>query len=363
MRKANLIQTAIWLDDDFLRLSSHARFLYVLLLTQPNVSCPGHMTIAPGRWAAMLGITQRQVEASLRALDEAGFIWLDEDACEVAIRSWVKHNISGSKLEAAARDQFPSVASPHIRIALQAEYPDLFSDAEGAPGIRRARAKRNGIPNATRFRILKRDGYACRYCGRRPPAVTLEVDHAESAVDGGSNVDVNLVTACVDCNNGKGRESVPVDAIPNTPSRNQEYPIRENDSGTRLAGRGKRVEVSGSSEIEQARARADHVWAEYQQRHPRSVFTPARRRTLTRWLDTYEADMLIGAIVGNHLDPHCNGQNDTGTQYHDFELIFRDEKHIERYAGIARNGAPVPHSRSAAGRTLALARQAAQEGH
>lgn len=60
------------------------------------------------------------------------------------------------------------------------------------------------LSKKTRWRILARDGFACRYCGRRPPAVCLEVDHVEAVIAGGSNEDGNLVTACEDCNAGKG---------------------------------------------------------------------------------------------------------------------------------------------------------------
>lgn len=55
-----------------------------------------------------------------------------------------------------------------------------------------------------RFSVLKRYGFRCVYCGRRPPEVVLEVDHRESRVTGGSNEDNNLVAGCRDCNRGKG---------------------------------------------------------------------------------------------------------------------------------------------------------------
>jgi 5-methylcytosine-specific restriction endonuclease McrA len=37
-----------------------------------------------------------------------------------------------------------------------------------------------------RFRILNRDGFACRYCGRKAPDVMLQVDHivARSRISG-----------------------------------------------------------------------------------------------------------------------------------------------------------------------------------
>lgn len=57
---------------------------------------------------------------------------------------------------------------------------------------------------SVRFEVFKRDGFACAYCNRRPPDVTLEVDHIIPVIEGGSDDPENLITACWDCNRGKG---------------------------------------------------------------------------------------------------------------------------------------------------------------
>lgn len=57
-----------------------------------------------------------------------------------------------------------------------------------------------------RFAILRRDDFRCRYCGRRAPNVELHVDHVVAKSRGGKDDRANLVTACVDCNLGKGAE-------------------------------------------------------------------------------------------------------------------------------------------------------------
>lgn len=58
--------------------------------------------------------------------------------------------------------------------------------------------------------MLSRDGFQCRYCGRKPPEVSLEVDHIKPRCAGGSDDETNLITACRDCNQGKSGEVLPI---------------------------------------------------------------------------------------------------------------------------------------------------------
>lgn len=55
-----------------------------------------------------------------------------------------------------------------------------------------------------RFKILHRDSFTCKYCGRKPPEVKLCVDHIVPVGRGGTNDDGNLCASCSDCNHGKG---------------------------------------------------------------------------------------------------------------------------------------------------------------
>ncbi len=57
-----------------------------------------------------------------------------------------------------------------------------------------------------RFEVLKRDGFKCVYCGRRPPEVRLHLDHVVPWSRGGRTSLENLPTACEPCNLGKGNQ-------------------------------------------------------------------------------------------------------------------------------------------------------------
>tara|TARA_R110002074_G_scaffold392513_2_gene578102 strand:- start:3753 stop:4295 length:543 start_codon:yes stop_codon:yes gene_type:complete len=71
-------------------------------------------------------------------------------------------------------------------------------------------AGRKSIGKKLRFDIFKRDGFACQYCGQTPPAVVLEVDHIKPVCQDGDNDIDNLITACFDCNRGKGGEGLEI---------------------------------------------------------------------------------------------------------------------------------------------------------
>lgn len=64
--------------------------------------------------------------------------------------------------------------------------------------------ERKSISKKYRFEVFKRDDFSCQYCGRMPPTVTLEVDHILPVCEKGSDDKYNLITACFDCNRGKG---------------------------------------------------------------------------------------------------------------------------------------------------------------
>jgi 5-methylcytosine-specific restriction endonuclease McrA len=67
----------------------------------------------------------------------------------------------------------------------------------------RQKFERIPLTNRQRFEILKRDGFTCQYCGRKPPEVILEVDHIFPVDKGGTNDPSNLIASCYDCNRGK----------------------------------------------------------------------------------------------------------------------------------------------------------------
>jgi 5-methylcytosine-specific restriction endonuclease McrA len=72
----------------------------------------------------------------------------------------------------------------------------------------RRRREQSGMK---RVRIYIRDKYRCQYCGEKKTAPELTLDHIMPRSRGGDNSPVNIVTACLQCNNRK-RDRTPAEA-------------------------------------------------------------------------------------------------------------------------------------------------------
>lgn len=73
---------------------------------------------------------------------------------------------------------------------------------------------RTNLSKKARFEIFKRDGFACKYCGATPNVSPLQVDHIHPVAEGGSSEPDNLITACVPCNQGKGKRTLGDKMVP-----------------------------------------------------------------------------------------------------------------------------------------------------
>lgn len=122
------------------------------------------------------------------------------------------------------------------------------------------------ITKKMRFRVFKRDGFTCQYCGRKPPEVVLEIDHMIPVSANGDNSFDNLLSACFDCNRGKSNEAL--SELPATIAHNLEV-IKERQEQVREYN--KHLESSRKSLIKDI----DAIECEFQTFFPDCVFVDA----------------------------------------------------------------------------------------
>lgn len=142
-----------------------------------------------------------------------------------------------------------------------------------------------------------------------------------------------------------------VELVPPSPGDPRPLPATPDDSTLRVdktEKRGEREEKVPSEPCPAEAGPVDAVLAHYRSYHPRSrPGAKERKLVASRLAEGYSPADLQAAIDGNHRDPHCCGQNERGTEYHDLTLIFRDSSHVQRYMAVAQNGHAVPAARPA----------------
>lgn len=85
------VMTAIWRDKDFRGLSGVAQRVYLLLVTQADISAAGTLPLRVRRWADLAkDTTTAEIAAGLTELTETKFVVADKTTEELLVRSFVK---------------------------------------------------------------------------------------------------------------------------------------------------------------------------------------------------------------------------------------------------------------------------------
>lgn len=121
------LHTDIWQDETFVGMSAHAQRLYLLAISQPNITWVGTVPFTAKRWAKFAqGTTPKVIADAAAELVRAGLVLLDEDIEEMWVRSFVKYNATTQpKLRKAAQHEYKKILSGTIRQAAIEAYPWL----------------------------------------------------------------------------------------------------------------------------------------------------------------------------------------------------------------------------------------------
>lgn len=109
-------------------------------------------------------------------------------------------------------------------------------------------SKRRALSKKTRFEVFKRDGFRCHYCGATPDVCVLNVDHIVPVAGGGDNHQDNLITACWNCNSGKG--ATPLSSVPESLS----------EKAARITEQEQQIAAYTEAVMSQREREDDHAW-------------------------------------------------------------------------------------------------------
>lgn len=111
------IRIDMWADMDVRKLSLGAQHLYMMILTHSTLNYAGVADWRPGRYAALTANrTRADVEADAQELQQAHFIYTDEDTEEVMVRSFLRHDgvIKHPRLHVSMAKDYAGISSTEI---------------------------------------------------------------------------------------------------------------------------------------------------------------------------------------------------------------------------------------------------------
>lgn len=147
-------------------------------------------------------------------------------------------------------------------------------------------SNRKPISKSLRFDIFHRDGFTCQYCGQQPPEAVLEIDHVMPVVEGGTNDPLNLITACDNCNRGKGAKLLD---HPQRPDADLEWLATQQEIAEL---RRYQEAVKEKTEIEGEIAKSfQDIWQEYS-----DLDWVPKKRVIREWINKFDPEIVEEAI-------------------------------------------------------------------
>jgi hypothetical protein len=111
------VYKSIWRDEEFTHLTGSAQRLYVLLISQPNITLAGMLPLQPNKWSRLAAdSTPAAVREAIGALDELCFTVTDDDTEELLVRTYMRTAVLDNRKPWTTQKGV-------IRYCLQAESP------------------------------------------------------------------------------------------------------------------------------------------------------------------------------------------------------------------------------------------------
>lgn len=131
------IYTRIWADPDFRALERDPQRLYLLLISQANLSYCGGLDYIPRRLTSLAADeTEETLQDALTTLEKAKFVVADYLMDELLVRSFVRHDglLGSPNMTKAMLKDRAALLSDHLREAVDCELHRAFIEDPKAKG-------------------------------------------------------------------------------------------------------------------------------------------------------------------------------------------------------------------------------------
>jgi hypothetical protein len=122
---------SVWSDPEWKGRSSEAQRLYLLALSQPDVTYAGIVPYRPRRWASMSkDSTLPKIRRAVAELEANGYVVVDPHTEEMLIRSFIRHDnpLKVPNVTRAMVKAFRTILSEHLRDVVLGEIARLHQD-------------------------------------------------------------------------------------------------------------------------------------------------------------------------------------------------------------------------------------------
>lgn len=127
---------SIWSDFEFKQLDTRSQWLYFALISQPDLSTAGVQSFSVKRWAGLAaGLTPRQIDTSVQALERGRLVVVDRDTEELLIRSHIRYDrpLRNANVAKALARTWAQIVSTELQKVVLLELRRLFRE-EGQNG-------------------------------------------------------------------------------------------------------------------------------------------------------------------------------------------------------------------------------------
>jgi hypothetical protein len=205
-RKEARIFTGIWGEPDWRALTAGAQWLYLFLISQPDIAHCGVISLRERRWASNAQeMTPKDIQRHLEELERAGYVVADDVSEEVLIRSFMRHDqvYLQPNLMAAAVAHLPGVESHRVRRAIYSEISRIIRENgdQARAGQKLAPlTEKQKVPIRQMIEVLRRTGDGAQELTAGPRVRPVEVPEDACATkddlrsNGSHETRSNLVT-------------------------------------------------------------------------------------------------------------------------------------------------------------------------
>jgi hypothetical protein len=149
------VQTTIWTNSDFTSLPSAAQRLYLLILSQPELTLCGVLQPAFKRWSKFSSdTTAADLELACKELEAREFVHRDDETDELLVRSFVRHGVAMDS-ENSLVGMTRAYETIHSKVLRKVVIEELGKDLDHDLNNRLNRRIGDGVKKALRDRVSK----------------------------------------------------------------------------------------------------------------------------------------------------------------------------------------------------------------